>query len=115
MGTLHLGRIVRIDLPDEVLVHVHVVVIAKLRVHEPVLVGWTSPEGTHDEVLVHPSMPVAVTFDDERDLRLDRRRVDLLMRSANGVGGLQLTPELLGALAELDRGSPEPGSAAPAG
>ena len=49
MGTLDLGRIVHIDLPDDVLAHVQAVIIAKLRVHEPILVGWTTPDGGHDE------------------------------------------------------------------
>ena len=85
MGTLHLGRIVRIDLPDDVLAHVHAVVIAKLRVHEPILIGWTEPDGRHDEVLVNPSMPVVITYDLDEDRRLDRRWLNRLMMSANAV------------------------------
>ncbi|WP_430645704.1 hypothetical protein [Agromyces sp. GXS1127] len=100
MGTLHLGRITRIDLSDHVLAHLHAVLIAKFRVHEPVLLGWTSPDGRHDEVLVHPTQTVLATYDqDEEPRRLDRAWLERLMRAANGVAGLQLTPELV---AELD-------------
>lgn len=102
LGTLHLGRIVRIDLPDDVLAHVHAVVIAKLRVHEPILIGWTEPDGRHDEVLVNPSMPVVITYDVDQDHRLDRRWLNRLMMAANAVQGLQLRPELLDALRSVE-------------
>jgi hypothetical protein len=102
LGTLHLGRIVRIDLPDDVLAHVHAVVIAKLRVHEPILIGWTGPDGRHDEVLVNPSMPVVITYDLDEERRLDRRWLNRLMMSANAVQGLQLRPGLLEALRSIE-------------
>ncbi|WP_353827217.1 DUF7882 family protein [Agromyces litoreus] len=102
MGTLDLGRIMRIELPDDLTHHVHAIVIAKLRLNEPILVGWTTPDGHHDELLVHPSMPVIVSYEDERNLGLDRRRLEFLMRAANGIRGLQVTPELITALDELD-------------
>ncbi|RXZ46296.1 hypothetical protein [Agromyces binzhouensis] len=115
MGTLHVGRITRIDLPDIVLAHVHAVVIAKLRIHEPVLVGWISPEGHRDEVLVHPTMPVVVNYDADDRIGLVRDWLERLMRSANGVGGLQLTPEAIEELAAIggtrvDAGAPAPAS-----
>ncbi|MBM7505349.1 hypothetical protein ACFPER_17825 [Agromyces aurantiacus] len=111
MGSLHLGRIVRIDLPDDVLAHVHAVIIAKLRVHEPVLVGWTEPDGRHDEVLVNPSMPVVIRYDVDEERTLDRRWLNRLMISANAVQGLQLRPDVVEALRAIEG---EAAGAAPA-
>ncbi|MGR2751287.1 DUF7882 family protein [Agromyces arachidis] len=97
MGSLSLGRIVTVDLPDDVLAHVHAVIIAKLRVREPVVVGWVAEGGHHDEVMVNPAMPVLAQYDDD-DAQLDRRWLNRLMMAANGVRGLQLTPDLVDAL-----------------
>ncbi|MGR0318283.1 DUF7882 family protein [Agromyces sp. ZXT2-3] len=111
MGTLHLGRLTRIDLPDAALAHVHAVLIAKLRVHEPVLLGWAMPDGRRDEVLVHPTLSIVVRYDEDDSCRLDRAWVERLMRAANGVGGLQLTPELVEGMAAVGgstAGSPTP-------
>lgn len=102
MGTLDLGRIVHIDLPDDVLAHVQAVIIAKLRVHEPILVGWTTPDGGHDEVLVNPSMPIVIRYDLDEDRRLDRRWLNRLMMAANSVQGLQIRPELVEALRAIE-------------
>jgi hypothetical protein len=115
LGTLQLGRITRIDLPDGVLAHVHTVLIAKLRIHEPVLVGWTAADGRRDEVMVNPTMSVVVRYDLDDGVRLDRAWLERLMRSANGVGGLQLTPDLIAGLAELGSESADAGATAPAG
>ncbi|MEI5583217.1 MULTISPECIES: DUF7882 family protein [unclassified Agromyces] len=102
MGNLMLGRIVRIDLPDDVLAHVHAVVIAKLRVREPVIVGWVADGGHHDEVMVNPTMPIIAQYDVDQDPSLDRRWLNRLMMAANGVRGLQLTPELVESLRAID-------------
>lgn len=97
-----LGRIVSIDLPDDVLGHVHAVIIAKLRVREPVIVGWVADGGRHDEVMVNPTMPVLAQYDDGDEPRLDRRWLNRLMMAANAVRGLQLTPELVDALRAIE-------------
>jgi hypothetical protein len=97
-----LGRIVRIELPDDVLAHVHAVVIAKLRVREPVIVGWIADGGHHDEVLVNPTMPIIAQYEAEEEPRLDRRWLNRLMMAANAVRGLQLTPELIDALRAIE-------------
>ena len=97
-----LGRIVSIDLPDDVLAHVHAVIIAKLRVREPVIVGWVADGGRHDEVMVNPTMPVLAQYDDDGEPQLDRRWLNRLMMAANAVRGLQLTPELVDALRAIE-------------
>jgi hypothetical protein len=99
-----LGRIVSIDLPDDVLAHVHAVVIAKLRVREPVIVGWIADGGRHDEVMVNPTMPILARYDGADQPQLDRRWLNRLMSAANAVRGLQLTPELVDALRAIDGG-----------
>ena len=98
MGSLHLGRLARIELPDDVLAHVHAVMLAKLRMHEPVLIGWRESDGHHEEVLVNPSMPMIVTYEADAERRLDRRWMHRLTILANSVRGLQLRPELVEAL-----------------
>ncbi|MGR0219626.1 DUF7882 family protein [Agromyces sp. ZXT2-6] len=102
MGTLMLGRIVTIDLPDDVLAHVHAVIIAKLRVREPVIVGWIVDGGHHDEVMVNPTMPILAQYDEDDEPHLDRRWLNRLMMAANGVRGLQLTPALVDALRAIE-------------
>jgi hypothetical protein len=97
-----LGRIVSIDLPDDVLAHVHAVVIAKLRVREPVIVGWVAESGRHDEVMVNPTMPILAQYDGDDEPQLDRRWLNRLMVAANAVRGMQLTPELVDALRAID-------------
>ncbi|MFE5673081.1 hypothetical protein ACFQ58_15900 [Agromyces sp. NPDC056523] len=115
MGSLHLGRLVRIELPDDVLAHVHTVLLAKLRVHEPILLGWTQSDGRHEEVLVNPSMPIVVVYDVDEERRLDRGRLHRLLASANSVGGLQLDPETLDATRATAAEIAEAGSGASAG
>lgn len=108
-----LGRIVTIDLPDDVLAHVHAVIIAKLRVREPVIVGWVADGGRHDEIMVNPTMPILARYDGDDERRLDRRWLNRLMIAANAVRGLQLTPDLVDALRAID-GEPTDAAAAAA-
>jgi len=115
LGTLHVGRITRIDLPDTVLAHLHAVILAKLRVREPVLVGWIAPDGRRDEVLVHPAMSIVVCYDADDGLILDRAWLERLMRSANGVGGLQLTAQAIEEIAAIGERVDDPEAPAPAG
>ncbi|GGI48608.1 hypothetical protein BCL57_003311 [Agromyces flavus] len=115
MGSLHLGRLVRVELPDDVLAHVHAVILAKLRVHEPILLGWTQPDGRHEEVLVNPSMPIVITYDNDEERRLDRRWLERLMASANSVRGLQLRPEVVDALRSITEEAADAGGAATGG
>ena len=63
MGTLLLGRIARIHLEDDVLAHVHAVIIAKLRVREPISIAWVSEAGLRDEIIVNPATTVVASFD----------------------------------------------------
>lgn len=102
LGNLMLGRIVTIELPDDVLAHVHAVIIAKLRVREPVIVGWVAEGGHHDEVMVNPTMPILARYETDDEPRLDRRWMNRLMVAANAVRGLQLDPELIDALRAID-------------
>ena len=88
-----LGRIVRIELPDDVLAHVHAVVIAKLRVREPVIVGWIADGGQHDEVLVNPTMPIIAQYEAEEEPRLDRRWLNRLMTTGQLDESLRWTRE----------------------
>jgi hypothetical protein len=95
VGTLLLGRIARIHLDDDVLAHVHAVIISKLRVREPVSIAWVSEEGLRDEVIVNPSTTVVATFESATPPKLDRAWLNRLMMAANSVRGLNLTPQLV--------------------
>ena len=95
MGTLLLGRIARIDLDDDVLAHVHAVIIAKLRVREPVSIAWVSEEGLRDEIIVNPATTVVTRFASPESQRLDRMWLNRLMIAANSTRGLNITPELV--------------------
>ena len=115
VGSLDLGRLARVELPDDVLAHVHAVILAKLRVHEPILIGWTEPDGRYEEVLVNPSMPMVITYDLDAERRLDRRWLQRLMASANSVRGLQLRPEVVDALRSNTEEAADAGGAATGG
>jgi len=95
VGTLLLGRIAAINLDDDVLAHVHAVIIAKLRVREPVSVAWVSEAGLRDEIIVNPATIVVATFDAAKTPPLDRVWLNRLMIAANSVRGLNLTAQLL--------------------
>ena len=95
MGTLLLGRIARIHLDDDVLAHVHAVIISKLRVREPVSIAWVSEAGLRDEIIVNPSTTVVAQYDSATTPRLDRAWLNRLMMAANSVRGLNLTPQLV--------------------
>lgn len=95
MGTLLLGRIARIDLDDDVLAHVHAVIITKLRVREPVSIAWTSDDGLRDEIIVNPATTVVTRFDSPESQQLDRMWLNRLMIMANSTRGLTITPELV--------------------
>lgn len=95
MGTLLLGRIARIHLEDDVLAHVHAVIIAKLRVREPISIAWVSEAGLRDEIIVNPATTVVARFDSPQAPPLDRAWLNRLMIAANTVRGLNLTPQLV--------------------
>ena len=95
MGTLLLGRIARIHLEDDVLAHVHAVIIAKLRVREPISIAWVSEAGLRDEIIVNPATTVVASFDSPQAPQLDRAWLNRLMIAANSVRGLNLTPQLV--------------------
>jgi hypothetical protein len=112
VGTLLLGRIARIRLDDDVLAHVHAVVISKLRVREPVSIAWVSEEGLRDEIIVNPSTTVVARYDSATTPRLDRAWLNRLMMAANSVRGLNLTPQLVQAF-RLDQDAAASAAAAP--
>lgn len=102
MGTLLLGRIASIHLDDDMLAHVHAVIIAKLRVREPVSVAWVSEGGLRDEIIVNPATTVVASFESPQARPLDRVWLNRLMIAANSVRGLSLTPQLVQSF-RLDR------------
>ena len=97
VGTLLYGSPgVEVDFDDRALMHLQVVITAKLRRHESFLFSWSnsSSAGTgRSSVWLHPSIPLFYRFNGSRVPQLNREWIDLLMKSANSAGGMFFTNE----------------------
>lgn len=85
-----------IELDDRLLAHLRVVIIAKLRRDERFMLSWEHQDtksGGHSSIWFHSAIPLQFEFDGGRDPSLNRAWIDLLMHSANSVGGLVVLPE----------------------
>jgi hypothetical protein len=89
-----------IQLDDDLLAHVALVVFAKLRRNEPLLVSWTDPAGSPTQAWLHPNSTVVARHTAGADTTIDRRRAERMMIAANSTHGLRLSPEALEPAAE---------------
>ena len=96
MGTLHYGGTEQIQIPDELLAHVKVVMISKLRRSESFTLSWVrSGESGRGRTTVwlEPSVPLRFVFETEHAERLDPELLQHLARAANSARGLVLELE----------------------
>ena len=97
MGTLLYGSPgVEVDFDDRALMHLQVVITAKLRRHESFLFSWSNTSGagtSRSSVWLHPSIPLFYRFSGSRVPQLNRDWIDVLMKSANSAGGMFFTNE----------------------
>jgi len=97
MGSLIYGSPgIEISFDDRALMHLQVVITAKLRRRESFVFSWTnSPEigSGRSTIWLAPSSTLYFRYFGSRTPTLNRAWVDALMASANSAGGLFFTPE----------------------
>ena len=97
MGTLHYGSPgVEVRFDDRTLMHLHIVITAKLRRREGFVFSWSDPADSgsgRSSIWIHPSIPLFYRFTGSKAPLVNRDWVDALMASANSAGGMVLTPE----------------------
>lgn len=93
MGTLQYGGERKFEIDSELLAHVRVAVMTKLRRAEPFMLTVPAGDGTGGRmsVWVSPSIPLGFHII-TNPTTLDRALIDALMNAVNSVDGLDLAP-----------------------
>jgi|GEM_PF-3524478 len=89
VGALIVER-VEIPLDDDVLNHVFVVLVAKLRRHETTTLTWLDASGCRERVFIGTQTAIEARFDEAEPCGLDRDWLDRLMVAANSISGISL-------------------------
>lgn len=93
MGSLLYGSTV-IEFDDRLLLHLQIVIVSKLRRHEPFAMSWresTEAGDGHSTIWLDPAIPLRFVFDGPRTPPVDRDWLDLLADSAASANGLVVT------------------------
>ncbi len=97
MGRLYYGaQSEAVEVDDRALMHLQVVMLAKLRRNEQFAFTWDRPidQGSGRQTLwVEPSIPLRFQYDRRTSGEFNREWVDRLMSGANGPNGLTVLPE----------------------
>lgn len=96
MGTLTYGGSTAYDLDDRTLAHLEAVIVAKLRRHEYLTLGWAidAAEGSgRVHLSLHESVPLELAYRRTERHRLNRVWIDALMEQANSSQGIMLMTE----------------------
>lgn len=100
VGTLLYGSPgIEVDFDDRALMHLQVVITAKLRRHESFLFSWSNSSPSvngRSSVWLHPAIPLFYRFSGSRVPSLNREWIDLLLKSANSSAGLVFVHEPTG-------------------
>lgn len=94
-SSLEIDGWMSIALDDDLLAHVALVVFAKLRRNEPLLVSWTDAAGSAMQAWVQPSSTVVARHTPGADSPIDRGRAERMMVAANSTPGLHLMAHAL--------------------
>lgn len=90
MGYLTYGNTTTpFEIDDELMAHLRVVVVTKLRRNESFALTLNTAEGAVETLWVHASIPLRFTM--EEDVDLQRPVLVSMMDAANSAGGLDLT------------------------
>jgi len=84
-----------VEVDDRALAHLKMVIVAKLRRHEPFLLSWENDVTVgsgRGSLWIHPAIPLRFQFVGSRRPALNRDWMDLLLGSA-GQGELRILPE----------------------
>lgn len=95
MGTLTYDSKLTVTFDDRILAHLQVVIWSKVRRGEQFSFTWTDParSGGRTSIWVSPNISLSFEFYGSRVPAINRQWVELLNKSANSPGGLQLLPE----------------------
>lgn len=96
MGTLTYDGALRVDFEDRLLLHLQLVVSAKLRRGESFIFTWTKSVddgGGRTSVWVDRTIPIMFEYRSNEMPDVSRSWIDELTRSAQRLTGLQITPD----------------------
>lgn len=96
MGTLTYDSSLAADFDDRTLVHLQIVIGAKLRRNESFYFSWkddASIGNGRSVIWVNPAIPISFKFFGGRPPAINRLWIDELMALANSPGGLVIAPE----------------------
>lgn len=91
MGQLIYEQKTAFEIDDRYLAHLRVVVMNKLRRHEPFMLQVPHREVGYVSLWISPGVPVAFQFHGGRQAHIDRDLVEEWMQQASGSNGLDLT------------------------
>ena len=100
MGTLTYDSKLTATFDDRVLAHLQVVIWAKIRRGEQFSFTWTDPARNgygRTSIWISPTTSLSFQYFGSKAPAINGQWVQLLTKSANSVGGLQLLPEPGGA------------------
>ena len=101
MGTLLYGSPgIEVDFDDRALVHLQVVITAKLRRRESFVFSWSNAVdggSGRSSIWLDPAIPLYYRYFGGRIPTINRAWVDILMNSANSGSGMIFTPVPVGA------------------
>lgn len=96
MGALVYGMNPPIPIDDRALLHLQLVVYAKLRSHESFAFNWRDEPGVgdgHGSLWISPGVPIVFKFSGGKDPSVNREWLRVLRDTANQPAGLRLLPE----------------------
>lgn len=96
MGTLTYAGATAYEIDDRTLAHLEAVIVAKLRRHEYLTLGWTieAHEGSgRVHLSLHEGVPIELSYRHGERQRLNRVWIDALMEQANSTQGIMLMSE----------------------
>jgi len=93
MGVLHYGAGHRIDIDDDLLAHLKLVVVTKLRRNESFTLSWThsgsQPTG-RSTIWLHPAIPLRFEFGSPAPAKLNPEVLEQMAHSTHSTGGLTI-------------------------
>ncbi|MEV5040612.1 hypothetical protein [Microbacterium sp. LMI1x-1-1.1] len=95
MGRLTIGS-ASVKLDDRLIAHLELVIVTKLRRHEPFVFTWSkdvSVGGGRESQWVQPSSKIDIRFDKRAKIPINPAWVEALMATANSPSGLYVVPE----------------------
>ena len=100
MGSLFYGSKVTVPIDDRGLLHLQLVMFAKLRRHESFAFTWRDEAGVgdgHGAIWVSGNTPLYFKYAGAHDATVNRAWIDILLESANTPQGLKLSAEPIAA------------------